>query len=74
MRIRMNDDRERRLKRVQDLAGENTKSGAIDVALAHYIADVENKRRVADELPSRIVEELHTPWLPLDRDTTVGRE
>jgi len=74
MRIRMNEDRERWIEQVKELAEEQTKSGAIDIALQHYIADVRNKQQVADELPTDVLEELHTPFLPMDRTTDVGRE
>jgi hypothetical protein len=72
MRIRMNETRERRLKRAMDAMGENTKAGAIDRALKHYLADKRNKEQVADELPGEIVQELSTPQLPIERETTVG--
>ena len=52
--------------------GEKTKSKAIDRAFAHYLADLENKRWVTDELPTEFVEELHTPYIPLQRETVVG--
>lgn len=51
--------------------GEKTKSKAIDRVLAYYLVDLENKRRVADELPTEFVEELHTSYLPLRRETAV---
>jgi hypothetical protein len=72
MRIRMTDTRERRLDRAMDAMGENTKAGAIDRALKHYLADKRNKEQVADELPGEIVQELSTPQLPIERKTTVG--
>lgn len=72
MRIRMTDPRERRLKRAMDAMNENTKAGAIDRALKHYLADKRNKEQVADELPSEFVQELSTPQLPIERETTVG--
>jgi hypothetical protein len=72
MRIRMTEQRERRLKRAMEAMGENTKAGAIDRALKHYLADKRNKEQVADELPGEIVQELSTPQLPIERETTVG--
>ena len=46
----MTDEREKRLERAMDSMGENTKAGAIDRALKHYLADRRNKEQVADEL------------------------
>jgi len=73
MSIRMTDERADRLRRVMEATGENTKAKAIDVAMNHYLADLENKRRVADDLSAAFVDELTTPWLPIDRETRVGR-
>ena len=72
MRLRMNAKREARLRRAMQAMGEKTKSKAIDRALAHYLADLENKQRIAEELSSEHVEALHTSYLPLQRETTVG--
>jgi len=72
MRIRMTDERERRLERAMDATGENTKAGTIDAALKHYLADKRNKEKIADELASEHVEELSTPWLEMERETSVG--
>ncbi|MFB6256300.1 MAG: hypothetical protein ABEH58_06170 [Haloplanus sp.] len=76
MRIRMTDERERRLRELMDATGENTKAGALDVAVKHYLADLRNKREVADQLDGEAVEALSTPFLPLERtrETSVGRE
>jgi len=74
MRIRMNDEREDRLRRLMDATGESTKAGAIDLAIKHYLLDLENKQRVADDLPTDALKQLHTPYLPLERETSVGRE
>lgn len=74
MRIRMNDEREDRLRRLMERTGESTKAGAIDIAIKHYLLDLENKRRVADELSTEVLEELHTPYVPLERETSVGRK
>jgi len=43
MRIRMNDEREDRLRRLMQATGESTKAGALDVAVKHYLADLRNK-------------------------------
>lgn len=74
MRIRMNDEREDRLRRLMEATGESTKAGAIDLAIKHYLLDLDNKRRVADDLPTEALEDLHTPYLPLERETTVGKD
>ena len=74
MRIRMTDKRERRLKRAMDAMGENTKAEAIDRALAQYLADLQNKEQIADELVTEYIEILSTPYLPLVRKTTVGEQ
>jgi hypothetical protein len=39
----------------------------------HYLADLANKERVADDLPGDVAGDLSTPWLPIDRETQVGR-
>lgn len=57
-----------------EATGENTKAGALDVAVQHYLADMKNKRDVDDELPAERVAELSTPFLPLETEVTVGRE
>jgi len=72
MRIRMTDEREDRLRRLMEATGENTKAGAIDAAMKHYLNDLENKRQVADDLDTETAEALHTPWLPIERETSVG--
>ena len=53
MCIRMDEEREDRLRRLLEATGENTKSGAIDVAIKHYLSDLQNKERVADDPPDR---------------------
>lgn len=65
----MNEQREDRLRRAMD---ENTKAKAIDQALQHYLADLRNKRRVADDLPTELAEELSTPYLLIERETIVN--
>ena len=74
MRIRMDDEREDRLRRLMEATDESTKAGAIDVAIKHYLLDLENNRRVAGDLSTELVDELHTPYIPLERETNVGRE
>lgn len=66
MRIRMTDERERRLRQAMEVTGENTKAGAIDAALKHLLTDVENKHAVIDRLDQRDAEILSTPWVELD--------
>jgi predicted DNA-binding protein len=73
MSIRMSEERGDRLRRVMDATGENTKAKALDVAMNHYLADLENKERVADGLSGEHAEALSTPWLSIDRETRVGR-
>lgn len=73
MRLRMDvDGRENRIRRLMKATGENTKAGAIDAAMKHYLNDLENKRQVADDLDTETAEALHTPWLPIERETSVG--
>jgi len=74
MRIRMDEERERRLERARRAMDENTKAKTIDRALSHYLADLEAKQRVADDLPTDVLEELSTPYLPLERETSVGTD
>lgn len=56
-----------------EATGENTKSGALDVAAKHYLADLRSKERVAADLDGDVLDELSTPYIPLERETTVGR-
>ena len=39
----------------------------------HYLADLKNKQRYADELDGKMAENFSTPWLPIERETTAGR-
>jgi len=76
MRIKTDGSHEYRLdllRRVVNATGENTKAKALDVAMNHYLADLANKERVADDLPGDVAGDLSTPWLPIDRETQVGR-
>ena len=73
MSIRMTDERADRLRRLMQATDESTKAKAFDVAAAHYLADLANKERVADNLPGDVAGDLSTPWLPIDREMRVGR-
>lgn len=70
----MSEEREDRLRRLMQATGESTKAGALDVAVKHYLADLRNKEQVADDLSTEVLEDLHTPWVPMERETTVGIE
>lgn len=54
MRLRMNDDRERRLDNLVDATGQNTKSKAIDQAAKYYVRMAGGTSAV----PTGAVEEL----------------
>jgi hypothetical protein len=75
MRIADTEEREDRIRRLMEATNENTKSGAIDVACKHYLADLERKRKNIQKLPDELVEELSTPYIPLEREVQnhVGR-
>ena len=73
MSLRMTEERGDRLRRAMEATGENTKAKALGVVMNHYLQDLENKRRVAWKLDDRLVTELSTPWLPIERETRVGR-
>ncbi|HKJ58374.1 MAG TPA: hypothetical protein VKA37_04030, partial [Halobacteriales archaeon] len=73
MRTRMNPERVDRLARLQEATGEKTKAGAIDVGVKHYPTDLRAKRDVGVELDDELVDRISTPWLPIERATTVGR-
>ena len=73
MSIRMGEERADRLRRVMEATGENTKAKAIDVALSHYLADLEKKRRIARKVSPEIADELSTPRLPLELEPRIGR-
>lgn len=85
MRIRDTDERVRRLERLQEATGENTKSGALDEAAKFYLqmgaVDVGQRVGAFDELLSAAAERgsltapeiaaiLDTPQLPLDAETS----
>jgi predicted DNA-binding protein len=70
----MNDRRENRLRQLMDATGEKTKAKAIDLAVAHYLQDLENKRVIAESLSKDEVEALSTAQMPIERgETVVGR-
>jgi predicted DNA-binding protein len=73
MHIRDTPEREDRIERLKEATGEKTIAKAVDAAMAHYVEDLENKQRVAEELPNGLAEDLSTPWLPIERSTNVGR-
>jgi hypothetical protein len=73
MNLRITEERGDRLRRVMQATGENTKAKALDIAMNHYLADLENKKRVAGDLPGDLADDLATPWLPIERETRVGR-
>ena len=73
MSIRMSEERGDRLRRVMEATGENTKAKALDIAMNHYLADLANKERVGNDLPADLADDLSTPWLPIERETRVGR-
>lgn len=83
MRLRMNEQRERRFEYLQEATGENTKSGALDVAADYYLAmaggtgayptgAVEELMKVACEqgsvTPEQIADILDSNELPIDYD------
>jgi len=68
----MTDQRERRMRRLMKATGENTKSGAIDQAMKHYLIDLENKTQLVDELPPEHADALSTGPMPIDVTTSVG--
>ena len=61
MSIRMSEERGDRLRRVMEATGENTKAKALDIAMNHYLADLANKERVADDLSADLAGGLSTP-------------
>lgn len=68
-------EQEDRFRRWMEATGENTIAVAIDVATKPYLADLEAKRRVVEDVPDEILSELSTPYIPLERETIsrVGR-
>lgn len=74
--IKKTEERERRIRRLMEATGERTQAGALDAAAKHYLQDLANKERAISDLPDELVEELSTPWLPLERtvEHRVGKE
>ena len=72
MRLQMNDEREKRFRKVMEKTDENTKAGAIDAAMIHYLNDLRNKRQLIDELPPEHADALSTGPMPIDVTTSVG--
>lgn len=72
--LRKTDEREQRFQRLREATGESTTAGAIDVAVQHYLADKRAKGEIVDELPADVLDELSTPWLPIEAEVRVGRE
>ena len=74
MSLRVDEGRAEAIRQVMELTNENTKAGAIDTALHHYIRDYRNKNRVVEKLDSDIADELSTPELPIEVEiaTSVG--
>lgn len=74
--IRLNDERRDLWDRLQRATGENTVSGALDVAAKHYLNDLENKRMAIEDLDPETADVLSTPWVQLDvtvdRSVTAG--
>jgi predicted DNA-binding protein len=70
----MTDERENRLRRLMEATGENTKAGAIDIAVKHYLTDLEQKRQLVDEISPELAEELSTGSMPIQVETSVGSE
>lgn len=65
MHIKDTPARDRLMRQLLQVTGENTKAGAVDVAIKHYLEDLATKRRLAPQLTDEIVGELSTPWLPM---------
>lgn len=85
MSLRMTEDRERRIERLQEATGENTKAGALDVAASYYlqmgavdagvrVGNVEELLSAAAERGSLTAPEIaaiiDTPQLPVEADTS----
>jgi len=76
MSLRVTDKRARLLREVMQLADENTKAGAIDTALAHYIEDHRQKSKLVTNLDPEIADALSTKQLPvkLEYEYQVGKD
>ena len=73
MHIRDTPERDERMARLKEATDEKTQAKAVDTAIKHYLADLENKRWIARKVSPEIADELSTPWLPLDSEVSVGR-
>lgn len=84
MRLRMNDDRERRLEALSEATGEKTKSKAIDAAARYYVrmaggttavpeGRISELMELAEEqgsvTPGQIADVLDTDELSVDFET-----
>jgi len=68
-----NNGRDELVNRIQEISGENTKAGAIDRALAHYVQDYRQKQRLVTELDRDTAERLSTSEMPIEApDPQVG--
>lgn len=74
-RMRMDEKRQDRMRRLLEATGESTQTKAVDVAMKHYLADLEAKQRHIEDLPGEVVDALSTPFIPMERSVTshVGR-
>ena len=74
MSLRVDEGRAEAIRKVMQLTGENTKAGAIDAALHHYIRDHRNKEAIIDDLDPSVVKKLSTSELPMtmEIETAVG--
>lgn len=85
MSLRMTEARERRIERLQEATGENTKAGALDVAANYYlqmgavdagarVGNVEELLSAAADRGSLTAPEIaaiiDTPQLPVEADTS----
>lgn len=74
MRIHDTDECLNLVRRLMDATGESTKSKAIDRAMRHYLHDLQNKRRIVNELPTEHVKPLSTTDMRLERTSVVTTE
>ena len=72
VRIRKTDEREALWDELQEATGEATLAKALDRAARHYVEDQRNKRRVADEIAPRVLEELSTGPMPIHIEPKIG--
>lgn len=61
-------ERDRRLRELMQLTGENTKTKALFLAVDHYIHDFRVKQEAVGKLDAEMVELLSTPELKLSRE------